>query len=169
MPLTHNRGRLLLFNDSRNWTDNPLFRIKMLYQWAISTYCIVLPQLLHFLLGNIIQHVTFLSPRGLLRHSSRPMCHLSDPQTVGIAFKPSVAKPRTKTLLFLVPTNWLVRSEVSTTCYSPTTDVPCKQAFKPSFFPLHQCPRYLHPFYRWRPPHGVEQACIDEPFRGAGV
>jgi hypothetical protein len=48
----------------------------------------------------------------------------SSPRTDRTASKPLVTKPRTGTLPFLVPIDWLVCSEVGTTRYSPMADVP---------------------------------------------
>ena len=61
-------------------------------------------------------------------------------------------------------TSWFC-SEVSTTCYFPSTQVPLSEdrACKPTFFPLHLLHCYNHRSYQWSDPHGPEQACIDEP------
>lgn len=57
-------------------------------------------------------------------------------------------------------TGWFC-SEVGTTRYFPSTQVPSCEACKPTFFPLHQLPCYLHRSYQWRLPYGSEQACLD--------
>jgi hypothetical protein len=126
VSFTRDRGSLC-FIDSRFRDDNLLFFRQMLY---FELYRVLQPNATCCLCCCVIFWTTqYDTPRSFRLASYSEVLHDSvedgaSPRTDRTAFKPLVAKPRTGTLPFLVPINWLVSSEVGTTRYSPLADVP---------------------------------------------
>ena len=90
------------------------------------------------------------------------LCFTTEPLTTNIAYKPLAAKPRTNTLPFLVPTNWLVMqwSTAPPVCF-PLTCLSLRSINERSFHYYQLC-CYLRRSYGRSLPHGSEQACLNE-------
>jgi hypothetical protein len=123
----------------------------------------VLPQLLHNLLGYIIQHTTYLLSRGLLSRILRSVC-LN-------CFKPTNHSYCTTTLrcdpsdhnTTLSHTNWQVGFVLRSA--PPVTLCPLAlplRALKRTFFPTHLLHCYNHRSRQWWPCCQGEQACVNE-------
>ena len=87
----------------------------------------------------------------------------TQPSTTQTAYEPLGATPRTNTLPFLIPTDWLVTEWRTAPPVSfPFTCVTLRRLSKRSFHYYQLC-CYNHRSYQWSDPHGPEQACLNEP------
>lgn len=162
MPFTYDRVSLCILIVRGIWTFCLLLNRELLYQWAITTYCDVLTQLLHTLLEYTIQHTTYLLSCELLSSLLRPMCYITvTHQPLKLHTSPWLQHLEPIHYPFSYQlTSWFC-SEVSTTCYFPHTLVPLR-ASRYAFFPLHLLHCYNHRSYQWSDPHRSEQACLIE-------
>lgn len=107
-----------------------------------ATYRDVLPLLRNFLLENLIQHTTCLSPCELPDRASRKRCIFTrrSPETDGTKTQLLPATVRTVSLPFLVPDNKLVslRDQVPPWFFDKLVFPPVKKALELAFF-LRTC------------------------------
>ena len=126
MSFTTNRGRLCIFVYIEGFEPSAVFLTgKYSTVELYATYCDVLPQLLNNLLDCRIQHTTYLLSCGLLGHASRPVSSIAtnhQPLTLRLSLLEQPIRHRHYTFSYQL-TSWFC-SEVSTTCYFPSTQVP---------------------------------------------
>lgn len=124
----------------------------------------MLPQLLNKVLLYPIQHITFLSSRGLLRRILRSVYIYFYMPTNHSYCTTTLRSDPSDHNTTLSHTCWQVGFVVRTAPpVSLCLPVLPLRGLKQTFFPLHLLHIYIHRSSQWTLPRGSEQACLNEP------